>query len=224
MSETTISGAAPRGAPARLRLWAELLVLFVGAPLAMAFVMAPAHFTTVLLGLAAIGVGLLFFTPGFRWRSLFEGKVLAHWRVIAIFFFGAVALIAGTVQLEAPQAFFGLIRSNPTLWAFVMIGYPLVLVTIQELVFRALFFCRYGDLFPNQSMAILANSVVFSLAHLFYWNWPAIVLTFIANFFFAYAYTHKRSFPLAWVLHTISGTLVFTIGLGVFFYHGAIPG
>ena len=38
------------------------------------------------------------------------------------------------------------------------------------------------------------------------------------------AYLRNRSTLLAVVLHSIAGQLIYTSGLGVFFYHGAVAG
>lgn len=224
MSETDADIAPTPRDGARPRLIVELVVLFVGVPLAMAYLMAPDQFGAALIGVGVVGVSLLAITRGFRWRSLIEGAVLAHWPIILVFFIGCCVFIGGTVWMLRPDGFFSFPKTNTQLWLFVMVAYPILLVTPQELVFRALFFNRYGALFPNKAVAIFVNSALFGLAHLFYWNWPAVALTFIGNFLIAYAYVEKRSFPLAWVLHSISGQLVFTIGLGPYFYHGAIPG
>ncbi|MCI4664271.1 MAG: CPBP family intramembrane metalloprotease [Neomegalonema sp.] len=207
----------------QIRRWSELILLFVGAPLAMALVMEPSQFRPTLLGLGLVGVGLLLITRRFKWRTLFTGSVLRHWRMILAFTVGSAAVIAAIVWIMTPHSFFSFMLNNTRFWLFVMIAYPIVLVTPQELIFRPLFFERYGHLFPNKWVAIGVNSVLFGLAHLFYWNWPAVALTFLGNFFFAYAYVEKRSFPLAWLLHAIGGQLIFTIGLGLYFFHGAIP-
>jgi hypothetical protein len=39
---------------------------------------------------------------------------------------------------------------------------------------------------------------------------------------FAWAYVSQRSFALACVLQAIGGLIIFTSGLGIYFYHGAI--
>ncbi len=38
----------------------------------------------------------------------------------------------------------------------------------------------------------------------------------------AWAYAVKGSFPAALLLHALAGQIVFTSGLGVLFYHGAV--
>ena len=71
------------------------------------------------------------------------------------------------------------------------------------------------------------ESVLFSLAHLFYWNWVAVGLTFAGGLVFAWAYLHAdergHSFGFAWALHSVAGQIIFPSGLGTFFYHGMAP-
>ena len=38
---------------------------------------------------------------------------------------------------------------------------------------------------------------------------------------FAYAYAVKGSFPLAMLWHSLAGQIIFTVGLGRYFYNGA---
>ena len=55
-------------------------------------------------------------------------------------------------------------------------------------------------------------------------NPVTIGLTVIAGWVMGWAYLRRRSFLLACVLHSVAGQIVFTVGLGRFFYHGAVGG
>jgi hypothetical protein len=59
-----------------------------------------------------------------------------------------------------------------------------------------------------------------ALAHLMFWNWVAVGLTFGGGAIFARAYLGRGGFALAVVLHAVAGAILFTSGLGGFFYHG----
>jgi hypothetical protein len=59
------------------------------------------------------------------------------------------------------------------------------------------------------------------LAHLMFWNGVALALTAAGSVIFARAYL-GRGFLQAVLLHAVAGGIIFTSGLGVFFYHGAI--
>ena len=210
-------------AGATARLWAEFLALFVVAPVAMATVLPGGAMWFALGGIAMVAAVLLSLTPGFRWRELVtSGALRIDWRFLALYVAVAALASYGLTMWLVPERLFALPRYNTNLWILIMVAYPLVSAIPQEIVFRALFFERYGALFPGLRLAILANAGVFGLAHLFYGNWPAVVLTTIAGGVFAWAYAERRSFGFACLLHAMSGQIVFTSGLGIFFFHGAI--
>jgi hypothetical protein len=48
------------------------------------------------------------------------------------------------------------------------------------------------------------------------------LLTLIGGWFFAETYARTRSMRLVWLEHALYGCLVFTIGLGDYFYHGNV--
>jgi len=100
--------------------------------------------------------------------------------------------------------------------------YPLFSALPQELIFRVLFVERYAGLFPNKAWTVAVNAACFGLAHLFYGNWIAPLLSALGGLVFAWAYVYRRSFPYAVLLHAVAGQIIFTSGLGIFFYHGAI--
>jgi len=54
--------------------------------------------------------------------------------------------------------------------------------------------------------------------------WVALVLTFAGGLIFARGYLGRGGFALALVLHAVCGWIIFTSGLGSFFYHGAVGG
>jgi len=206
-----------------VRLWAELLLIFVAAPVAMATVLPGSIMWFALAGIAVVAAILLSLTPGFRWRQLVARAALRiDWPRLGLYVVAAAILSFALTEWLVPGRLLSLPRGNTRLWLVIMVAYPFVSAIPQEIVFRALFFERYGGLFPDLRLAIVANAFVFGLAHLFYGNWPAVVLTAIAGGIFAWAYAHRRSFGYACLLHAVSGQIVFTSGLGIFFYHGAI--
>jgi len=219
---TGTPGAAPLSAARKRRLWAEFLALFVGTPVLMVAFFGQYPLFPVLIGLAGASALLLAVTPGFRFRELIEGPVLYEWRLI-LGFVAMVALACTAVALIlVPERFLDLPRNRPGLWLAIMLAYPIASVLPQELIFRPLFFCRYGRLFPNVGTAVLANAAAFGLGHLFFLNWVTISMTAVGGAVMAWAYMRHRSFLLACVLHAVAGQIVFTTGLGIFFYHGAI--
>ncbi len=70
-------------------------------------------------------------------------------------------------------------------------------------------------------MAVAVNALVFGLAHLMFWNWVAVALCVAGGAIFALGYL-RHGFLQAVLLHAVCGGILFTSGLGTFFYHGAV--
>ena len=128
-------------------------------------------------------------------------------------------LISGffyTIILDS-NLLFNLPKNYFFLWVTVMLVYPFFSVLPQEIIFRVLFFERYSCLFKNQFLYLILNSIIFAYIHLVFQNFHAFFITLITSPIFAYAYINK-SFKTCFLTHTIGGQLVFTYGLGKYFY------
>ncbi len=203
-------------------LAAEFVALYVGAPLAMALAMPPDWLWPVFLGLTLVALGLLMRTPGFDWRALTRGWAGIAWGEVAAVAAVTAAVAALLVWLLVPGQALALPLRATGLWLAILVLYPLMSALPQELIFRVLFFRRYGALFPGRGAALAANALVFGLAHLMFWNWVAVGLTVAGGLVFGRAYLGRGGFAAAVVLHAVAGGIIFTSGLGVFFYHGAV--
>ncbi|HUF87394.1 MAG TPA: CPBP family intramembrane glutamic endopeptidase [Thermohalobaculum sp.] len=206
----------------RPRLWAEFAVLFVAAPLAMVLFFGLYSLFAALLAVTILSLVLLARTPGFVPGELVRGPVLGHWPLILGFTLGSATVAVALALMLVPERAFDLPRHQTGLWLRIMLLYPLLSALPQELIFRALFFRRYGPLFPDGRVALAVNAAAFSGAHLFYQNPVAIGLTLLGGVVFAWTYQRTGSFLLVVILHAIGGQIVFTSGLGIYFYHGAI--
>jgi membrane protease YdiL (CAAX protease family) len=206
----------------RAQLWAEFLALFLGVPIAMAAFFGLYPLFPVLIGFMVVALVLLAMTPGFSTRELLRGPVLGEWRLIAIFGIACLILTFGLAQALVPERFLEMPRHRPELWLMIMALYPFFSALPQELIFRPLFFRRYGGLFSSDRVALAANSAAFGMAHLFYMNPVTIALTCLGGLVFGWVYLRHGSVLLAILLHALAGQLVFTSGLGIYFYHGAI--
>ena len=208
--------------PAKLRLWTEFVALFIGVPVAMAATFGLYPLFPVIIGLAVLSCLLLFATPGWRFRKLLPGPVFSEWRIILAFTAATTAICLIFVFWLAPEQFLFIPRHRPELWLVILIAYPLVSAFPQEIIFRSLFFERYGGLFPGKWSAVLVNGAVFGFGHLFYDNWVTITMTGCGGAIMGWAYLRHGTIGLPWILHAIAGQIIFTVGLGVFFYHGAV--
>lgn len=208
--------------PVRSRrwLWIEFVALYVGAPLLIALFLPPQMLFRALLLVTLVGLVLLWRTGGFDWRSLLRGKRMP-WREIAGIAIGTLILGTLILGLTRPEATFVLLRSRPEFMLLIWLLYPLLSALPQELVFRPLFFHRYGALLPPGKAAIGLNAVLFSFAHLMYWSWIVTALTFVGGWFFARAYL-RHGFPAAWILHAVAGNVLFAVGMGYYFYSGNV--
>ncbi len=210
-----------------VRLATECLSLYLVAPLATtallnAGVLQNRDMPLAFFVLFLIALALLARTPGFRWRALRPRSPLPDWKLLALYILISLpSLYLLTIWL-IPGGLFGFPRHSPDLWMRVMLLYPLLSVLPQSIIYRALFFARYGPLFPSPVVAVLANAAAFALAHLFFQNWIAVGLCAVGGVAFGWVHGQRGSYWSANLLHVISGWTVFTLGLGRYFYHGAV--
>jgi uncharacterized protein len=202
--------------------WLELVSLYGALPLALALALPPAWLFPVLLAVTLLAAALLTATPGFAWRDLVRGWRGLDWRHVAAVGLAALTVSAALVWWLVPYQALFLPRRETGLWLLIMLLYPFLSALPQEIVFRELFFRRYGALFAGPRSAILVNGFLFGAAHLIFWNWVAVALSAAGGMVFAHGW-HRGGFAMAVVLHALCGAIIFTIGLGTFFYHGAVP-
>ena len=188
---------AKRGHGPDLRLAAEFLALFVGRRWRWRWRCRRDWLWPVFLGVDAGGGGLLARTPGFAWRELAGARVAwargRRWSRLAT----AVAARCWSGGWF-PDRRLALPRRAPGVWLTILLLYPLLSALPQELIFRVLFFRRYGRLFAERRVAVAANALVFGLAHLMFWNWVAVALTVAGGLVFARAYLRRAASRRRW--------------------------
>jgi membrane protease YdiL (CAAX protease family) len=207
----------------RIRLIGELGILFILAPLFMRYVVynhqVPLYYA--LPPVLGIMLALLFFDPTFKlgreFKTKFPRETLSSILIIFVIFGGVLAAWVATVM---PERFFELPRTRSTRWLKLLVLYPFTSVLAQEFVYRVFFFHRYGTLFANQWTLIVVNGLAFAFAHILFRNWIAVTLTLAGGMLFAWRYHKTKSFWAVWFEHTLWGWLIFTVGLGVYFFTG----
>ena len=206
----------------RLFLLLELAGLFLGIPTLMYF-WTPIVILPLLWIFAAWCGRMLLRDPDFDradlWRA-FSLRSNAAFMLIQFAFFG-VGLFA-IVYFFSPDLLFSLVKKKPLIWLLVMFLYPVFSVYPQELIYRAYFFHRYRALFPNKWRLIAVNALLFGYTHIIFQNWIAVGLTAAGGILFAVTYDRSKSTLLVSVMHSIFGCLIFTLGLGQFFYIGTV--
>lgn len=209
----------------RLYLALELGLFFVAVPVFL-FVFRHEFGRLIIPSILLVAAGcliVLLADPAFDRRRLWNAAEL--WprlrRTLALFLPAAALLTLVYAPLE-PERFLAFPRANPRFWLVVMALYPLVSVYPQELIFRAFVCHRYRALFPSRRAMIVVSGVLFGLAHLFFANWIAPVLSALGGMLFARTYLRTGSILQASLEHGLWGDLLFTLGLGWYFYGGSI--
>ncbi len=209
----------------RLRLAGECAIWIVALPLALHhWRLDFAHrFLPGLLLVAAGCLLVLLCDPGFDRRQLWHFRPARNDlpRTLRRFAVLAVPLILWTILVE-PERFLGFPRNNLPAWLFVMLFYPLLSVYPQELIFRTFFFHRYRPLFGDSLWLVAASALAFGMAHLFFANWIAVLLSTAGGVLFALNYRRTRSTLSVTIEHGIWGDFLFTVGLGWYFYGGSV--
>ena len=203
-------------------LWLESALLYVAAPVIMA-VFLPADWLFLMLFIVmVIGLFLLWHTPGVRLSDLFRGFGRIYWKTTCVFTVVTAIICYIVVTAYEPDSAFRLLRENPLLLLMIAVLYPILSALPQEIIYRPLFFHRYGGLIPSRNQAVFVNAALFSLAHLMYWNLVVAVMTFLGGLVFAGIYAKSGNFPMVVLLHAIAGNLIFAFGLGIYFYSGMV--
>lgn len=117
-----------------------------------------------------------------------------------------------------PNNFMVFPKENPSTFILVIFLYPFLSVVPQEIIFRKYFFFKFSDIMP-QKYLIFINGLVFSLAHVFFNNYVAIIFTFFGGIYLSWSYLKSESLTLVIYEHTLFGIFIFASGLGRYFYH-----
>lgn len=208
----------------RVWLTLELVAVYVLTPIAVysllyqyrvpLFTLLPLVFATFIL--------LLTLDRSFSWRVALKRGISPR-ELASIFGILAVAgpVIALFGYYDSPGSFLRFPRYSFNLWIMVMILYPLVSVTAQEVMYRVFFFHRYRALFAGDPQAgIVLNAVLFSFSHIIFQSPTTLIISFLGGLLFAWRYQSSRSYWALVLEHALYGNLIFTVGLGRYFYTG----
>jgi uncharacterized protein len=127
-------------------------------------------------------------------RALLRTPVpCAEWRRMRICYAVAIPCSICLLWATKPAALFSLMRQHPMIWLLVMVAYPLLSVLPQELIYRVFFFERYHALFERGDGMVVASAAAFSIGHVVFHNWPAVVLSLVGGWLFAGTYQRTSS-------------------------------
>lgn len=199
--------------------WTELSLIYLISPL-LVFLLVSDQETWLMPVLCMMGATcliLLLNDSNFkRYRLWHTDQFSMHiGKSLKIFIPAAIGL-AIVVYWFAPNTLFLLPREDLRFWLLTLAIYPIVSVIPQEVIFRTFFFHRYKQIIPSKNARWLLSAVCFSFAHIVYGNWVAVVLSGIGGLLFGYRYMQTRSTIIVVVEHTLWGSYLFTLGIGVF--------
>ncbi|MBN1184782.1 MAG: CPBP family intramembrane metalloprotease [Bacteroidales bacterium] len=198
-------------------LFFEIVLIFIATPLLYYFDVIPGHKSIPLLLVFIILLWALITDKTFD-NKHFQINKYKQWRKLIIRFFIISVLLFAYILLFERENLFYLPKHNLLLWGMIMIFYPLWSAYPQELIFRAFFFHRYKALFKNQMVMIICNALLFAYMHFIFKSWVAIGLSFLAGIMFALTYLRSNSLLVVAIEHALYGNLIYTIGLGHYFY------
>jgi membrane protease YdiL (CAAX protease family) len=211
-------------APARAWRVVEMGLLYVAVPFAVDQAVHREGIPVFIALLPVLAVILMFLSVDRTFslrRELTRGFSLRQLFYILLTFAVGGGIVATYVAQYHPALFLEFPRNRPETYTRIMLLYPLMSVLVQELVYRTFFFHRYGVLFWNWWWAaILLNGVLFGLGHIVIGTPLAVYGTMATGALFAWRYAMTRSFWAVFIEHTLWGALVFTVGLGRYFFTG----
>jgi membrane protease YdiL (CAAX protease family) len=140
-------------------------------------------------------------------------------QVVLARFFVLGALMTLFVILFCPQLLFSMPKEHTGLWLMILFLYPPLSALVQEIVFRAFFAYRFETILKGRTVFLLSNGILFAYIHSVFGNAIAVVFSFIGAFLFMSTYLKTRSVAMSAIEHALYGNLIFTLGIGNFFYH-----
>ena len=192
----------------------ELISLFLVIPVSFAFNFSPIlkltigvfAFTYILYVLFKIEKIKLQIEKNINWKVFWKSTIL---KFIMIAFLTAIF-----VWFTNKEILFAVVLNKPLMWILILIFYSLFSVYPQELIYRTFFFKRYKNIFKNETLFIIINALIFSIAHLLFKNTLVLILTFFGGILFAFTYKKTKSTVLVSIEHAIYGCWLFTVGMG----------
>lgn len=163
-------------------------------------------FLYVLFVLLKIEKNKFSIAPNLRWKTFF--------RQVLIQFFGIAILTTLYMWFVDESNLFVMLLNKPLVWLIFLFIYTFLSVYPQELIYRTFFFQRYKNLFKSETLFIIINAALFSLAHIFFRNGLVMIMTFIGGILFALTFKKTKSTLLVSIEHAIYGCWLFTVGMG----------
>lgn len=203
--------ARPRSRSAAFA-WLEFAFVFLWLPGAAIASGAHGALPLAFAVMLSATVALLSMTRSFHWRDLLPVDPFSEWRLLGGVCAGLAAGAALLSALAPPERLFA---GSDIPWT-MLIAFPIMTALPLELVYRALFFRRFGHLFRSERRAILAGAAATGLAYLMLSQSGAGVL-FGAGVgaLLGWIYLRTGQFALCVLIHWIAALALWVIGPGI---------
>lgn len=155
---------------------------------------------------------LLSATKSFHWADLLPVDFWSEWRLM-LGCSAAFAVIAYTVtSIYWPSHLF----SAPPEIAMMLVTFPILTALPMELVYRALFFRRYGHLIRGEATAIILGAAATALGYaVLSGGAGGLVFGFALGGVLGWAYLRTGNFAVSVVLHWAAVASLYLIGPGI---------
>lgn len=198
----------------------ECTAVFVLLPVAYAFGILSIP-KLILLGIVTIFCLATLIHHGLDWTRELRMESLRSFIPLLAIRLGLVGCGAIILTLIiTPASLFAFPVERPRLWFTVILLYPLLSALPQEIIYRTFFFKRYAPLFDRGTPMLLASAAAFGFLHIAYGNAIAVLLSLGGGILLGGTYENRHSLAAVWIEHSGYGIILFTVGLGRFFYSG----
>lgn len=195
----------------RFVITTEFLLIFIVGPLVPLLLPLPSPLKLSFLLLTAIYC---------LWRLKTTDKPPAHTLHLKALWAGIIlrtgvfaCLGAAATWWLIPDDFLRFPRTRPMMWLTVMLLYPWLSALPQEVIYRRFFFRRFQPAAP-----LAVNVLLFAWLHISYLNLPALLLSGLGGWILAHQWRRHNNLAAVAIEHALYGMIVFSIGLGRFFY------
>jgi len=155
---------------------------------------------------------LLSATKSFHWADLLPVDFWSEWRLMVGCSAAFAAIAYAVTSIYWPSHLF----SAPPEIAMMLVTFPILTALPMELVYRALFFRRYGHLIRGESTAIILGAAATALGYaVLSGGAGGLVFGFALGGILGWAYLRTGNFAVSVVLHWAAVASLYLIGPGI---------
>lgn len=202
----------------------EACILLFVIPLCLAVLPAKLSLRVPLLPVLLLGASYTLWRCRGQvdFKKVFSRPHQGWWRAPLARACVVAVLSLGFCLMFLPELLFDFPRHKTTIWVLVLCLYPFLSVLPQEIIYSLYFFEVVASGKQGKWLKIGLGTLLFSWVHIIYDNSFALWGTLIGGAVFNWLYWSYRDEPgVMWrviVEHSLYGLIIFTVGLGGFFF------